>query len=145
MIGRRRSVDQGQGLLDQDLAGHLAQGSPRHIHIRREAHEIDLGQDLAERVIGQAEEETMLPGHLHQMTDEGVRPGQPLFLFLRASVRDTEAGWSEAASVDPTEARKNMADDSVINRRGRSLRANFFAPLSRTEWRRAEEGGDRRL
>jgi hypothetical protein len=43
------------------------------------------------------------------------------------------ATTSLAASVDPTETRKSMADDPVINRRGRSLRANFFAPLSRTE------------
>ena len=69
MIRRRRSVDQVQSLLDQVLAGHLAQGGPRDILVPREAREIDLGQDGAERVNGQAEEETVLPAHLLQMTD----------------------------------------------------------------------------
>jgi hypothetical protein len=34
------------------------------------------------------------------------------------SIRPTRATTSLSASVDPTDARKNMADDPVINRRG---------------------------
>ena len=77
MIGRRRAVDQVQSLLDQDLAGHLAQRGPRRRHVPREAREIDLGQDIAERFIGQAEAEIVLPARLLQMTDASMPPAAP--------------------------------------------------------------------
>jgi hypothetical protein len=51
--------------------------SPREVHetysYRGKLAKSTFGQDVAGRVIGQAEEETVLPAHLLQITDEGSR------------------------------------------------------------------------
>src|SRR3954454_3590424 len=57
-------VDEFQRLLDQDLAGHLAKRRARDVFVPRETLKIDLRQDVAEGVVGQAEQEVMLPAHL---------------------------------------------------------------------------------
>src|SRR5829696_4299327 len=55
--------DELEGFFDEDFAGHFAERHARYVIVSRKALEIDLRQDVAEGVIGEAEEEVVLAAH----------------------------------------------------------------------------------
>jgi len=64
VIRRWRLLDELECLVDEDLAGQFAQRGPRDVVVAGKAMEIDLGEDVAECVVGQAEEEVLRTVHL---------------------------------------------------------------------------------
>src|SRR5208337_5249399 len=75
VIRRWRLLDELECLVDEDLAGQFAQRGPRDVVVTWKAPEIDLGEDVAERVVGQAEEEVLRPVHLALEVEADVGQG----------------------------------------------------------------------
>src|SRR5579859_6552744 len=80
-------------LLDQNLAGHLAQRRARHVLVARETVEIDPGQDIAESIVREAEEQVVGAVHLALDVETDVRQ--------RLAWNRKDLGVAQVYEIDP--------------------------------------------
>jgi hypothetical protein len=62
-------------MVDEDLAGFFAQGGAGDVGVAGEAVEVYLGEDVAQGVVGEAEEEVVLAAHLAFEVEADVGEG----------------------------------------------------------------------
>ena len=67
--------DQFEGVLDQDFAGHFAERRLGDVFVALEAVEVDFGEDVAEGVVREAEEQVVLSLHVPLEVVADVRQG----------------------------------------------------------------------
>ena len=64
LVLRRRGIsDQFQSILDEDLARHFPKRRAGHVFVALEAVEIDLGEDVAEGIVREAEKKRVVGVH----------------------------------------------------------------------------------